>query len=297
MRGTPTVRTGALLLAAVLALAAAPAEAKKKKKAPPPKGPKIGILHGGAKLQAPADTRWWDVPVARELKAGERVKSGKGGEMVLVFPDGGLLRLLAGGEFLLEELTHKSISVVIDKGEAELWLELPKKKTFSEADEIAPTGGLWISAQTLLNRDGDEFTQTCTRNTAVTQATHSNTETPVVPGSQQVTPEELTPTPENAIPLNTAPPIKRTSQPQTRPFNSKVFPIIGGMAIITALWLLVNHLKPTSPDNNVPEESAKTSSQPIARSPFVREMYRLIHSGQTGTALEKLTQSRQRFKF
>jgi len=122
---------GAVLGAALLS-SAGPALAKRKAKkdAEPVPGPKIGRIHGDAKLQGIGGGRWWPAPTARELRPGERLKTGKGGEAILVFPDGGILRLLSAAEFFLEELTETSVSVVIDAGEAEFWMELPKKSGF-----------------------------------------------------------------------------------------------------------------------------------------------------------------------
>src|SRR5687768_10889603 len=55
----------------------------------------------------------------------------------------------------------------------ELMEEL-KKRTFTPEDEIAQSQGWWISAQTLTNRDSDEFTHTHTRNQTVTRSVHTN---------------------------------------------------------------------------------------------------------------------------
>src|SRR5947209_7590075 len=55
----------------------------------------------------------------------------------------------------------------------ELFEEL-RKQTFSLEDEIAPSKGFWISAQTLQNHETEEFTLTHTRNQTVTSSVLTN---------------------------------------------------------------------------------------------------------------------------
>src|SRR5438045_1566664 len=77
----------------------------------------------------------------------------------------------------------------------ELFEEL-MKRTFTYDDEIAPSKGHWISAQTLSNREVEEFTRTSTRNQTITtksMPSHSLAAAQAMPGR---TDDELTPTPE-----------------------------------------------------------------------------------------------------
>lgn len=172
-----------------------------------------------------------------------------------------------------------------------------RKKVFSPSDEIAPSGGSWISAQALLNRDySDEFTQTSTRNTAVTQSTAS-APSPVAAPLPQGAPglpqpaEELTPTPEYATPIDSEPPIRRVPTAKlSQPVKSGLIPLVVGLIVISGLWMLVSYLKPAPPKAQRTDTKPELKIQTAVESPFVRNVYELIQSGQTATALKLLTQ-------
>src|SRR5690606_23247075 len=127
-----------------------------------------------------------------------------------------------------------------------------KRHTFTAADEICPSLGDWISAQTLLNRDSDEFTQTSTRNTAVTRNTGITSgiraDLPHPTQDYLVSPEDLTPGPEHLTRPSAEPPMRRVPRrPGSPAVRQRLAPLVVGMAAVTGLWILVNQLKPRTP--------------------------------------------------
>jgi tetratricopeptide (TPR) repeat protein len=170
-----------------------------------------------------------------------------------------------------------------------------QKKSFSSTDEIAPSLGYWISAQTLLNRDSDEFTRTSTRNTAITRST----ENVVLTGAQaalqaQAKPEEEAPlAPDFLVRPQAEPPLRRIQPAVTAPrANTKWLPLVGGLMIVIGLWGLAGHLKPKAGTERGTTKTTPTepdnSNTTIGESRFVRDVYSMIHAGQTATALSRL---------
>lgn len=186
-----------------------------------------------------------------------------------------------------------------------------KKRTFCVDDEIAQSHCRWISAQTLTNRDLDEFTQTRTRNQTVTKSVHTSpagalAEDTITPTSES---EGLTPTPTtDSISLNTDPqetsakafgfPARNTAanrgpdQWDRYPAGPRFAPLFVSAVVIGGLWFLVSNLKPRAkPGTPGPAASshAVTGIQE-SDSPFVRQIYSLVHAGESQTALRQLTQ-------
>lgn len=180
-------------------------------------------------------------------------------------------------------------------------LEELQKKAFSSTDEIAPSLGYWISAQTLLNRESDEFTRTSTRNTAITRSTESsvhlsqNTNTPVPEPQRQpqLDIEGLPPPPEFIRPPM-EPPLRRMPAPVTAPrANTKWIPLIGGLLVVAGLWGLASHLKPkpgVGTGQTTPRlpDNKDTTVTVGSESRFIRDVFGMIHAGQTATALSRL---------
>ena len=174
----------------------------------------------------------------------------------------------------------------------ELLIEV-QKNTFSPEDEIAPSQGHWISAETLLNRDTDEFTRTSTRNFTVTHATASITQSENT-NSQKIDSEDLTPAPEFLVRPTMEPPLKR-KVPRANPkkLSSNPGPIIAGLLGVAGLWILANYLKPREMPVAPQEVSPVVADQANptkGSSPFVRKIYSMIQSGQNATALQELNQ-------
>jgi tetratricopeptide (TPR) repeat protein len=172
-----------------------------------------------------------------------------------------------------------------------------QRKTFSATDEIAPSLGFWISAQTLLNRDSDEFTRTSTRNTSITRSTEANlamaSQVQPAPQPQPVVRLEADPS-LNADFLQrppTEPPLRRIPQAASAPrANTKWLPLVAGAMIVMGLWGLAGHLKPSANNDRAETRVAPepAASSTIGESRFVRDMYAMIHAGQTATALSRL---------
>lgn len=158
----------------------------------------------------------------------------------------------------------------------ELFEELAKK-TFSTEDEIAQSGGqLWISAGSLSHRDLDEVTRTSTRATQ----TGSSSER-VEPTTA---PEELTPTPD-ATPKPVAPAVHAADKHAHKP---RVGPILTGLVIAVAVLTFLFQFKGTK-EKPLAGPTALTLG-PETESPFIRQVYEMIQSGESATALKKLTE-------
>ncbi len=168
-----------------------------------------------------------------------------------------------------------------------------QSKNFSATDEIAPSFGNWISAQTLLNRDSDEFTRTSTRNTGITRSTQSSlprplqaqgipsTEPPAKDPSQSV---DFLQQPPAEPPLQRTPATDATQQATT-----KWLPLLAGLLIVVGLWGLAGHLKPPGNGGGTrAQTTSATHSSASGESRFTHDIYAMIQTGQTATALSKL---------
>lgn len=157
-----------------------------------------------------------------------------------------------------------------------------EKKTFSAEDEIAQTGGhLWISASSLSSREIEEITRTSTR--ATQTGSHPEPDT-FTSGPKQLSLDELTPTPQSPLSPN-APAMETPAVENTQP---RVAPLITGIAIAIALGIFFFQLRSTKEDSlSFPSTAEKNSNED---SPFLREVYTLIQSGESATALKKLTE-------
>jgi tetratricopeptide (TPR) repeat protein len=157
------------------------------------------------------------------------------------------------------------------------------KRTFTYEDEIAPSRGHWISAQTLSNREVEEFTHTSTRNqTITTKSAHR-----VSPDGAAE--EELTPTPDGFTIKRyyDAVPTPRPAVPSLSRSPSRIGPIVAAIAVIFGLWALVLELGPRQ--NNGGGSTSSVSHRDEGDSPFVRQIYTLIRAGETQAALKQLT--------
>ena len=164
----------------------------------------------------------------------------------------------------------------------ELMEEL-KRNTFTIDDEICLSQGHWVSAQALSHHDTDEFTSTSTR-------THH-------PFTQSITTDlpnsDLTPTPEarvqlkpgNAngnvrIPAHLLPKVQRTGPN----------PLILGVLVVGLILSALAFLKVRKGGGNTQAPATQTASgHTDGESPFVRQIYSLIHAGKTQNALRTLT--------
>lgn len=174
-------------------------------------------------------------------------------------------------------------------------IEELNKKSFSVEDEIASIGGLWVSAQSLWNRDSDEVTHTSTRNQTFTGSVTSGSGPNTISLSHA---EDLTPTPD----VISVPPQEKPRKPftvysnpqnpqgQTTP-RSKAVPIVTGAVVLLLTFAVFLKLGERS---ERPVSNMHSLSSAESDSPFVQEIYQLIHSGETGTALRKLTEYHER---
>ncbi len=157
-----------------------------------------------------------------------------------------------------------------------------KKNLFTTEDEICPNGGYWISAQALSYHDSDEFTKTSTR----THQSYSGSITTDVPNSDQ------TPTPEARVHLKSGDQSGNVHIPahllpkRTSHFSPIVLvALVVGMAMSGIAYLKVR--KAIQTGTSASSSSATSSGE--GESPFVRQIYGLIHAGKTQSALRQLT--------
>ncbi len=167
----------------------------------------------------------------------------------------------------------------------ELMEEL-KRTTFTVEDEICPSQGHWVSAQALSYHDSDELTSTSTR-------THH-------PFTQSITTDipkpnsDLTPTPEARVHLKPGPHsdgrVRVPSHLLPQDNGSKINPLVLGVLIAGMVISGLAYLKVRKTGGS---GSATTTAAPTphseGESPFVRQIYNLIHAGKTQSALRTLT--------
>lgn len=165
--------------------------------------------------------------------------------------------------------------------EGQLILEV-NAGTFSPDDEIAPSGGYWISAQKLVNREDTEFTKTSTRQTNTTRSisvypSESNAALKESPAnqSQAVAPQ----------PIPTLPAEQPTANRSQRPILAI---LISALFVVSLLFIrLLSTTQTEAPDK--PSTNLQTSEN----TPLVNEVYSMIRSGEREAALVKLTKYHQ----
>lgn len=192
--------------------------------------------------------------------------------------------------------------------QADLLKEM-QESTFGSDDEIAPSHGVWISAQTLLHREsGDEFTQTMTKSRAVTDSvslpsspTKSDYPSDGDPSGTQanaalklVQESELIPRYTQQI-QHRPQTLPGSSQTPTAPKTKKrslLRPLL--FVIITASLIWVALERKDRQGNPV---ASRQSLPPVTtESPFLREVQILIRVGKRQSALEKLRSHHQKRK-
>lgn len=171
-------------------------------------------------------------------------------------------------------------------------LEEFERKNFTAEDEIAPAQGYWISAQTLLHHETDEFTTTMTKSRAVTGSISLSTS----PNAQPAQTTEAPATQQNAAldlkniiaplpPASRLPPVVGLPRPASAPQKRwKQTALFLGIAVVVG-WTVI-FKKPTQPEP--PAEKAEIPAPSSARGPFLNDIYHLIESGERKVALAKL---------
>ena len=150
---------------------------------------------------------------------------------------------------------------------------------FSLDDEIACSLGRWISAETLVDRDSEEWTLTSTKTGSITTTLPGIADSTIVPPSQSL-----------YVPMPTPVPVTRTS-----PYTAMIAVVVG-VILILGMWLL--SFRGIKHDSN-PEPLAENNGIKIklpaeSDSPFVKEIYKLIAEGNKSAALKQLTLYHQR---
>jgi tetratricopeptide (TPR) repeat protein len=168
----------------------------------------------------------------------------------------------------------------------ELMEEL-KRNLFSVEDEIAPSQGHWISAQALSYHDSEESTSTSAR------TNHGLTSS--ITADVQTADSDLTPTPEARISVTPnkaiAAPVRIPPHLVPKAKESRTSPVVLSVLVLGGLISGIAFLKfrrSGSPTEAVSLSSA-TAGQNEGESPFVRQVYSLIHAGKTQAALRALT--------
>jgi tetratricopeptide (TPR) repeat protein len=161
-------------------------------------------------------------------------------------------------------------------------LEELRRATFTVEDEIAPSRGHWVSAQSLANHDVEEVTHTSTRNQTITPTPTTRTYNPDAnPNGPSVTMPPGTPVPP--------PNLSSHSSHRMSPLQRRVVPTLTAIVILIGIWALMLQTK---------KKSQQGLSSPIAgytgategESPFVRQIYQMIRVGDSVAALKQLTE-------
>jgi tetratricopeptide (TPR) repeat protein len=146
-----------------------------------------------------------------------------------------------------------------------------EKATFSNADEISPSYGPWVSAQVLTDRHSEELTHTSTNQTHSTATTSSITREPVI--------EEVSAATEDKELLD----VIKTRNPVEK---KKGLSIVLGVLFLLVISMLVI---PKGKDL----ENKVSRSQSSENDRFLSNITDLINTGQKQLALQKLTEYHQ----
>jgi tetratricopeptide (TPR) repeat protein len=181
-------------------------------------------------------------------------------------------------------------------------LENMQKHVFTAEDEIAPSGGLWISAQSLNHRDSnDENTYTSTRGDS-SESTITQTQTASHSSEMSATPqaertEEMTPTPisqedTEEVSLNGKSQNHKTADSENKKEAPKngikpIGPLIVGMLVTFSIWTLLVLLKPHR--HNVKEAASQTPPTLETDSNFLKHISLLMKTGENQKALRELS--------
>ena len=174
-------------------------------------------------------------------------------------------------------------------------VEEMQKRTFYPEDEIAPAFGQWVSAQGLSHHDVDEVTRTSTRSQTFSRQTTSTPDAhlEVEEVTPTPTPEFIRPFPSPQTKTPTPDPISGSHTiPEMRLSIRNWAPIALAVIVLMGLWKFVGELKP-SPQNNGTQTNNSSHSLEES-SPFLREIYGMIHEGKNQAALKKLTEMHER---
>jgi tetratricopeptide (TPR) repeat protein len=170
-----------------------------------------------------------------------------------------------------------------------------QRKSFSAEDEIAPSLGNWISAQTLVNRENTEVTHTSTRTQTLSRSS-------VVTGSsprEASEPSEatLTPTPDFSSRQSTSgsrtpyPPIETEDHGIDPTILQKLGPILIALVIVFGVAAILLQLPAKKHSSSSTKEPPQASE---SESPFVKKIYSMIYAGETQSALQELAQYHDR---
>jgi tetratricopeptide (TPR) repeat protein len=203
----------------------------------------------------------------------------------------------------------------------ELMEEL-QKRAFSPDDEIAPSLGSWVSAQTLVNHDVDEVTHTSTRSQTYSRSTSVplNSEVPVMELDEKAADDDtLTPTPDfsGRSPANiSVPPANNVSGSASVPVTGhgpvspgahsanddadsdnstvqKFLPFLVALVVIFGLGALILQIRPAKTPN-LRDNHNSPSANVTSESPFVKKIYSMIYAGENQPALKLLAEHHEK---
>ncbi|MEZ4749883.1 MAG: tetratricopeptide repeat protein [Bdellovibrionota bacterium] len=179
-------------------------------------------------------------------------------------------------------------------------LEEMGKNTFSPDDEIAPSQGAWISAQALVHRDTDEFTQTMTKSRAVTESVSvtptATTGSHAFTNSQSNAALKLVTEDPQPYPQNVQQPVQNFPQQPVYKSAGRNFvrPLIVLIVAGSLVWVAL--FRKSEQTSDAPSSSRQSLPPVTTESPFLREVQQLIKLGQRKVALDKLRTYHQKRK-
>ena len=179
-------------------------------------------------------------------------------------------------------------------------LEELKKNTFSGEDEMAPSHGAWISAQTLTHREPEELTHTSTRSQVTRPTATASPAAATAPllhiiDEKEEQPEEPTPTPDLKTVDELAEPFSKRPMPPRLPptkghLAKTIGPVITVSVVTIAIVTFILQLRSNEPSRPADIMAPSLPTHGEGESPFVRHIYSLIHQGENKKALNELTQ-------
>ncbi|MFC1678959.1 FecR domain-containing protein [Elusimicrobiota bacterium] len=93
----------------------------KKKAKPKIPGPRLGRLHGDVKFRTTGVKKWYIARQAKELRPGDRIKTGPESDALLVFTDDSKIKVHEKSVFSLDKNDGKVISIRLHSGTIEAW--------------------------------------------------------------------------------------------------------------------------------------------------------------------------------
>lgn len=93
----------------------------KKKAKPKTPGPRIGRIHEDVKFGTVGVRQWFIARLGKELEPGDKIKTGRKSDALIVFPDESKIKVLEKTELSLDKNDEKAVVIRLRSGTIEAW--------------------------------------------------------------------------------------------------------------------------------------------------------------------------------